>query len=82
MEENTKPITGRFLSDKDRAALKREKQKRYHRRRQKKCFAILGLLTGNALLVYMIAGNHIDPCYGAGFAAAVSAYLGYRLRGT
>ena len=81
MEQNTKPIKGRFLSERDRAALKREKQQRHHRRRQRKLHAVLGILTANALLVYMIAGNRIHPCYGAGFAAVVSAYLGYQLRG-
>ena len=81
MEQNTKPINGRFLSDRDRVALKREKQQRNRRRRQRKRLALLGILAANGLLVYMIAANRIHPCYGAGFAAVISAYLGYQLRG-
>ena len=79
MEHKTKTVTGRFLTEQDRAALKWERKNRFRQKRRRKILAFLGLIGGNGLLLYMISGSHIHPCYGAGFAAAVSAYLGYRM---
>ena len=81
MEQRKKTVTGRFLTEQDRAAMKRERQMRLRRKRLRKMFSFLGLVGGNGLLIYMIMGNHIHPCYGAGFAAVTSAYLGYQMNG-
>ena len=79
MGHSVKSATGRFLSEQDRAELKRERKIRHRRKQQKRILAFLGLIAANALLMYMIKANHIHPCYGAGFAAAASACLGYQM---
>ena len=79
MEQNNKHISGRFLTERDRVSLQRERKIRHRKKRQKKLLAFLAFLSGNGLLLYMIAGYRIDPCFGAGFAAAVSVYLGYQM---
>lgn len=79
MEKTSKYNTGRFLTEQDRVSLKRERQQRLRRKRQKKLLSGLILVMGNVLLLYMINSSRIDPCYGAGFAAASSAYLGYQM---
>lgn len=79
MEQKKQMKTGRFLSEQDREAMKRERMQRYRRKRRRKALAMLALLAGNGLLVYMVARGQIAPCYGTGFAAAVSVYFGYQL---
>ena len=79
MKHKNQMKTGRFLSEQDREALKRERMQRYRWKRRRKALAMLALLAGNGLLVYMVARGQIAPCYGTGFAAAVSVYFGYQL---
>jgi hypothetical protein len=79
MEKTSKYNTGRYLTEQDRASLKRERQQRLRGKRKKKLLSGLILIMGNVLLLYMINSSRIDPCYGAGFAAVSSAYLGYQM---
>ena len=79
MGHSVKSATGRFLSEQDRKKLKQERKLRHRRKQQKRLLAFLGVIAANVLLMYMIQYNHIHPIFGAGFAAAVSAWMGYHV---
>ena len=72
---------GKYLSSRDRKRLEWERQRSKRLRIRKKAQLLLALGGGNAVLVYLIAGGLLDGTWGAGLTAALSACLGYQLKG-
>ena len=72
---------GKYLSPEERSRLIREQKRRQSRRRQRKGELILMLICEITLVVYMIAGGHLEGTFGAGLTAVLSAYFGYQLKG-
>lgn len=72
---------GKYLSSRDRNRLEWERQRSRRNRRRKNAQLLLALGGGNAVLVYLIAGGLLDAAWGAGMTAALSACLGYQLKG-
>ena len=68
---------GRYLRRQDRKRQERERMLRIG----KMIRLVLTLAAGNAVLVYLIAGGLLDGTWGAGLTAALSASLGYQLKG-
>ena len=72
---------GKYLDPAWREQLEQQRRQRRRMRQRKRLGLLVFLLGLDAAFVCMIAVGRMDGSFGAGLAAALSAYFGYQLKG-
>ena len=72
-------MKGKYLDERSRQQIIRERREAMLRKRMRKVFRVMGLFFSNAVLLWVITSQLINPFLGMVAIAATSAWFGYKI---